>query len=369
MGKRELLLIVVFMIAGALVYQATAPPPAPGETSFSIGRMVEGLRRHIRGNRASAVVTTPSTHPLNPDVAELRIALRSGDITIVGEDRADIAAELRVESNGYDDAEAQQLAKETVLKFEGAGSRRLATVSFPRGGTQRARLQLRIPARLQVKLDASSGHLEVSNVAAVDLATARGETQIRKVAGRVSGTHRNGKILVADAGPVRLNTIGSDLRLEQIHGEVNLTMRSGEMNGSELAGPIDIDTTATDITLEKLDKTTGILRINAVSGSVTVKALRTEGRIDVRNSDVDVIIDRAAPLAIYSEGGASVDITPPPGGYQLDAVAANADITLPESMLTVTTSGQEHRATGAVKGGGPTITIRTGRGEITVRPR
>ena len=79
--------------------------------------------------------------------------------------------------------------------------------------------------------------------------------------------------------------------------------------------------------------------------------------------------DRAAPLAIYSEGGDSIEITPPLGGYQLDAVAANAPITLPDGTLTVTTSGQERRATGPVKGGGPTITIRASRGEIKLRPR
>ena len=30
MGKRELLLVLVFVIVGAVVYQATAPPPEPG---------------------------------------------------------------------------------------------------------------------------------------------------------------------------------------------------------------------------------------------------------------------------------------------------------------------------------------------------
>ncbi len=62
-----------------------------------------------------------------------------------------------------------------------------------------------------------------------------------------------------------------------------------------------------------------------MQGSVSVKGLRTEGRIDVREADVDVVVDRAAPLAIYSEGGDSVDLTPPDGGYQLDAVAMNAE--------------------------------------------
>ena len=368
MGKRELLLIVAFVVIGAVVYQATAPPPAPGERSFSPGRFIESLRRHIRGNPGSADVTTASTHPVGASVTELRIVLRA-DVTVTGEDRADIAAELKVHSNGFDDAEAQQLAKQTVLKIDQAGSRLIATVTFPDPGSQRARLALKIPSRLLTGLDSTSGRLEVAGVAGVELLNTRGEAQIRKIAGRVTGTHRGGTLVVTDSGPVKLSTFGSDVRLEQIRNEVTLTIRGGDLKGSELAGPIDIDANGSDVELEKLDKTGGIVRVNASGGSVSVKGLRTEGRIDARNADVDVIVDRAAPLAIYSEGGNEVDLTPPAGGYQLDAVATNASVSIADGSVPVVTDGQQQRATGAVKGGGPTITIRSGRGSITVRAR
>ena len=58
-----------------------------------------------------------------------------------------------------------------------------------------------------------------------------------------------------------------------------------------------------------------------------MKGLRTEGRIDARGAEVDAVIERAAPLAIYADGGDSVEITPPAGGYQLDAVANDGSIT------------------------------------------
>ena len=47
MGKRELLLVVGFLLAGAIVYQATAPPPAPGERSFSWTQVVEHFRKYF----------------------------------------------------------------------------------------------------------------------------------------------------------------------------------------------------------------------------------------------------------------------------------------------------------------------------------
>ena len=366
MGKRELLLIVAFVIVGAVVYQVTAPPPAPGERSFSLGRVIESIRREVRGNRASAEKTTTSTHPVDTGVTELRATGRF-EITVTGEDRADIAADLQVHSNGYDEAEAHKLAGETVLKMERAGSRLTASVSFPEPGSQRAKLRLKIPSRLLVTLE-SGARLNVSNVAGVEL-NSRGDIEIRNVAGRVTGTHRGGTIAIMDCGSIKATTVNSDVQLERIKNEVSLNTRGGDMKGSELAGPIDIDSTGTDVVLEKLEKTAGLVRIHAVQGSVTVKGLRTEGRIDVREADVDVVVDRAAPLAIYSEGGDSVDVTPPDGGYQLDAVAMNADVTVAGDAVRVVKTGEEHRATGAVKGGGPTITIRTGRGSITVRAR
>jgi hypothetical protein len=369
MGKRELLLIAAFVIAGAIVYQVTAPPPAPGERGFSPGRLIENIRREMRGNRASANITTTSTHPVDPAVTELRVGLQSGELTIAGEDRQDIAAELLVHSNGYDDAEAQRLAKASVLKVEHAGVRLVVRVDFPREGRQTANLVLHVPSRLQLKVDPSSARSRVANVAEIELTNSRGESEFKQIAGRVSGNYRGGEIRITDARGVKLTTNGTDVRLEQIRGEATLNMRSGELRGSDLAGPVDIDSNGTDITLEKLDKTTGIVRINAVSGSVSVKGLRTEGRIDVRGADVDVVVERAAPLAIYAEGGDPIEITPPAGGYQLDAVASDGMLTLPPGTLEVAPSGQERRATGPVNGGGPTITIRSAHGNITVRAR
>jgi hypothetical protein len=370
MGKRELLLIALFMIAGAAVYRFTAPPPAPGERSFSAGQLLDHVRRGVRGNRASAETSTTTRHAVDPAVAELKVNSRMGELTIVGENRTDIEAELHVRSNGFDDAEAQRLAAETTLQIDSSGSRLAARVAYPQAGTQRSlRLTLKVPARLQVTLEASGGPINVTGVAAVELTSTRGEARIRKIGGKVTGTHHGGELLVADSSSVRLTTMGTDLQLERIAGETTLNVRSGDIRVSEPGGPTEIESQGADITFEKLQNATGLLRITAVSGSLTMKGLRTEARVDVRNADVEVVLDQAAPLAIYSEGGGSIEITPAPGGYQLDAVAANGDITLPEGTLAPTSNGEEHRAAGAVRGGGPTLTIRSARADITLRPR
>jgi hypothetical protein len=369
MGKRELLLIAAFVIAGAIVYQVTAPPPAPGERSFSARQLIEDFRRHLRGNRASADVTTTSTHAVDTGVTELFLGERPPEITITGENRTDISAELRVHSNAYDDAEAQSTAKATHLTMERDGVRMVAKMSYPEAGRQSATLVLRVPARLQIKMNPTSARTKMSGVASVELTNSRGESDFTQIAGSVSGMYRGGELRIADAGAVKLTTNGADVRLDRIRSDVSVNMRGGELRGSEIGGPIDLDTNGVDIELEKLDKVTGMVRINASGGSVSLKGLRTEGRIDVRGAEVDAVIERAAPLAIYAEGGESIEITPPPGGYQLDAVASHGSITLPSELLEVATNGEERRATGPINGGGPTLTLRSARGDITVRSR
>jgi hypothetical protein len=372
MGKRELLLIAAFAIMGVMVYQFTAPPPAPGERSFSPGQIIENFRRGIRGNRASAESVNTTAVPVDPAVTDLNLTWTKGspsEVSVLGEERDDISAEISVRSRAYDDAEAERTAKATVLKTDRGGTRVTAWIDFPREGAQTATLTLHVPARLQMRVDAARSRTRVTNIAALELASGRGESEFRQIKGRVAGNYRGGELRVIDAQSVKFTTVGTDVRLERISGETSLNMRAGDLKAAELRGPLDFDGTGVDVEIDKLEKTSGMARITATAGSVSLRGLATEARLDARNADVDVIVDRAVPLAIYSDGGSPVEITPPPGGYRLDAVASDGSIEVPEGTVEVTTNGTEHRASGSVNGGGPMITIRASHGSITLRAR
>ena len=378
MGKRELILIVVFVMLGATVYQFTAPPPAPGERTFSFSRIVDEMRREVRGNRASAEVKSTTTEVIDESITELRFTPRTNNLTIVGEDRKDVEANLAVRSTGYDDAEARKLAGETQVKYDRSGSVLFVTIQYPEPGSQTARLSLKIPARLKVRIEPNSGRLEVSNVTDVELANARGETILKDIKGRVSGTHRGGELKITDAGSLKLTTRGSDTRIERIRGETVISTQAGDLRGTGVVGPIEVESNSTDVTLEGLDQTTGMVRINATGGSIVMKGVRSESRIDLRNAELELAIDRPAIVAVYSEGEEPVEITPPAaGGFRLDVVAREADITAtPEGLfktwgLAVDSQGEdkEHRLTGDVAGGGPLVTVRSQRGSILFRGR
>jgi hypothetical protein len=365
MGKRELLLIVGFVVFGAIVYQITAPPPREGEQGFSLSRMMDTIRREVRGNRASAEVVQTQTYGVAPGSEEIRLRLGTESLTITGEDRGDIGSELRVWSNGFDSAEAERYARETTLKVSDSGSIVSIEIHYPEEARQRANLVLRVPARMRLQVARYSGRLNITNAAAAELLDTRGTTNVRQIAGGVIAAHRGGDLTIADAGAVKLNTRGSDVTVSRIRGNVSIQTQAGEVRGSELGGTVDIETSATDLTMDKLEKTPGPIRVNASAGEVRLRGLAAETRIDARNTLIDLVIDQPAAITVYNEDE-DVTITAPRAGYRLDATVKGGQLTAPEP-LEVTDSDDEQRAAGSIGGGGPTLTLRVTRADLRVR--
>ncbi len=382
MGKRELLLAAAFVIVGALVYQVTAPAADPSRPGWSVSGIVERMRREVRGNQAQATATNASAIPAPESLREIRITVGSVNVTVIGEERADIQSELAVTSNAYDAAEAERTAKATVLKLDEAGPVLTMSVDFPPEGRQRASLSLRVPARLEVRVE-KNNTLEVSNVASLVVA-GRGETTVKGVPGSVQANQRGSTITVSDVGPLRLTTLsGAEAIVSNVHGDAYFSLQGGELRAGAIAGSIEIESRNTDIKLEKLEKLRRPIRINANRGEVAVLGVQTETRIDGRETDIRVEQTGAAPLSIYNEGNETVELTLPPDGFKIDAVTVDGRLTIDSALekMGVKVSGtnsqggesgsarEEQRLEAAVRGGGPAITIRASRGDIVLRSR
>jgi hypothetical protein len=369
MGKRELLLIASFVVIGIAVYYVTAPAAAPGDQGISVSRIIEHIRREVQGNRSSAEVSTSKVVPVTPELAELRFDLGSAPLTVTGEDRTDIVFDLIVWSNGYDETEARKYATETVLKTSEAGTSLSVEIEYPEPAQQRATLVARVPRRLAVRVLPSRGKILISDVAAAEIVEARGQVTVARIDGRVAATHRGGKLEVQSVGSLKLNARGSVTTLKDIKGDVTLQLQAGELNGAGLGGPIEVDSNGTRITLEDLSATRKPIRINAANGTVVLAGVRADTRIEGRDTRVEVSLDRPAPIAIYAEGDEPLNVTLPQGGFDLDALVTNANLTVPDGLPEVKSTGNERRINGPVYGGGPTITLRATRGNIVLRNR
>jgi hypothetical protein len=371
MGKRELLLIAAFLVAGVIVYQATAPAAPPGQDRVSLSGILNNFKRAVHGDRGSAEVTKATAHPINPATSELRIVGPFGEMKIQGEDRDDIASTLRVVSTGFDEAEAKRLAENTPLNVDTAASAVTFTVVYPREGRQRCSLTLAVPSRLRVRLEQSAAETSIVNVAGVELVSARGETTLKQIAGRATLTHRGGQLLIDDVDSLKLATrSGSEARVTRVRGDGSFDLQGGELEASQIGGAIDVESRTADVTLDDLDRSRGPLRVNAAGGTVSLKNAKSDTRVDGHNTEVEVTMaEGASSMAIYNDGGEDIRLTPPAGGYKLDAVAIDGRISLADDPLTVVVNGNEQRVSGTLKGGGPTITLRATHGNITIRAR
>lgn len=383
MGKRELLIVVAFLILGFGVYSLTAPPADPSKEGFSIGRVIDEVRREIRGQQGRAETTFAITREVPDTVSEIRLTFGIGAITITGEERDDIEAEMHVRSTGYDDAEAERLAKASHLVFDEAGALLIVTAKFPVEGRQTPTLRLKVPSRLGVRLDEKGSTLEISNVASVLIGSARGRSTIARVAGEVNVTQRGSEIVLTDIGSLKLSTFsGVEARVSKVRGDASFSLQGGDLRVEELGGGLEIESRNTEMQFDKLEGLKGPVRINTTLGELVLNGLAADTRIDGRRTEIRVDHAGGAPLAIYNDGDERIEIAVPPTGFRMDAVAVEGQISVDEKLEALglkresiggdgerDSAREEVRVTGSVRGGGPPITLRATRGDIVLRSR
>jgi hypothetical protein len=382
MGKRELLLAAVFLVLGFVVYQVTAPPGDPSKPGFSFSRILNNVRREVRGQREFAEDTKLTRIPVPGTVREIRLdELLSTGVTVIGEDREDIEAEFHVRSNGYDQAEAKQLVGETNLKSDEAGALLILATKYPGPGRQTGRLTLKIPSRLGVRTDGKSGVMKISKVDSIAIGTARGNTELSDIKGHVAVTQRGSQITVQNVGSVRLQSFSAEVKLSNVRGDTTLNVQGGEFAAEQLHGALEVESRNSEMRFERLEKLRGPVRVNASLGEILVAGLAVEARIDGRETQIRVEPAVPVTLGIYNTEE-DVDIVLPPGGMRLDLMATEGDVEFPDSLkeqrLTVTPppgdaappiGRAEKRVTGDLFGGGPVVTVRVTRGEIILKTR
>jgi hypothetical protein len=372
MGKRELVLIVVFVALGFVVYQFTAPPPPPGSEGVSIAGIFRNIRRGVRGARETATAEVRQTVPVDPTVQAIRINVpRPSDVTITGEDRADIAVEMHTTGRGYDPAEAKANADATKLKIERVGDAMVATLDLsgtravPQGpSVLQVVITLTVPRRLALRMEPHVGRFIASRLASAEIMGSRGDTRMTGIAGRLQLTHSGGTLEVDGAGSLKLNARNSRSTVKQVAGPMTVDTMGGELKIADVAGPLEIDARNTEIRIDDIKGLKAPLRINSLGGELRIEGLRTEARLDGRNTLIEVALAASAPVTIYSLG--EIRVTAPPGGYTLDAVATEGRINVDDGEIKPS-EGPDPHAAGPVRGGGPTLTLRATRGSITVR--
>ncbi len=249
MGKRELVLIAVFVVLGIGLYEFTAPPPPPGSEGVSLSGIFRNIRRTVHGSRDSASADSAQTAPVDASVKELRVNFaRWNDMTVAGEDRTDVAAEMHATARGFNPTEAKAAAEAFRLRLERVGDALVVSLdnspaqAQPRNSNiAQLSIVLKVPKRLTLRMEPHTGRLIAGKLAGADITGSRGETRIIGFTGRVALTHSGGSLEIEDVPSLKLNARNSHGTVKHVNGPMAVDSMGGDLTVSDVVGPLEIE--------------------------------------------------------------------------------------------------------------------------------
>ncbi|MGA7158349.1 MAG: DUF4097 family beta strand repeat-containing protein [Acidobacteriaceae bacterium] len=376
-GGGVVFLLVVLTIVG-LSSRPVEYGMAWGDNTFGHGY---GRLDHLFGDRHDG---DSSMNSAMAGASSLVIRNPHGDVTVSGEsDDGQVHVSIHTQTYGWKESDVDRKAKELQPTFSSEQGVLTLNVKSVDGGE--ADLTIEMPHTAPVTIQADRGDVTVSEMAApVTVSANHGDVDISGVAGPVT-MHTNDDdssiTLHSVQGPVSLEGHSGDIDISDVAGDLTL---QGDFFGStdleHIQGAIHFTTSRTQFSAARLDDEFSVdrdsLDANELLGPVVLKSQdknvtldRVQGSVDVTNQNGSVELTSAAPLAgisIENRHG-SVDVGLPGGvGFALDAQTQNGDIEN-DFNLSPQEANEVHTLKGSVAGGGPTVTIETTDGDVTVR--
>jgi DUF4097 and DUF4098 domain-containing protein YvlB len=331
--------------------------------------------------------TTTLTQDLPPAVnnGTVRVVSDRGDVTLNSWNQNQIKVDVTKKVRAQNQNEADQRNQQTqpTISIDGNVVTVNANTSAAGNGSVRSNLEIWVPQAMAadlatrygdvsltdrkgyVRASTSHGDITLSGITGnVDIEERRGDVRAEKITGDVTVNGRVNDIAISDVnGAVRLNgdyfgdmnlskiakgvtfrSSRTDMELAKLDGD--LTMQSGDLRASNLAGPMKILTRSKDI---HIDGISGDLRVENSNGLVEVRSTKL-GAMDIANRKGDVQI-----------------VVPDKSAFQLQCKARNGDINSDFSGIKVTTERDDTTASGAVGTGGPTLQVNNEYGNIEIR--
>jgi hypothetical protein len=363
MGKRELLLIGVFLVLGMGVYHMTAPPPKPGQEGFSLGRIFSHIRAEIQGEDARAPVDRKAQWPVDASVTRLTLPDFRGALNLIGEERDDIQVELNAQMFGIDEEVAKARAAGTTLTLEPDGEEIVVKITRPdeTPRLRNAELRLRVPARLAVMVE-HRGEGDLRGVAELKFQNSRGRTNVRDV-GAVRGEYVSGELEVLGSGEIDLKTQRTQVRIDGVKKMLALEAEHGEVRIQRVAGDMKLDLANVQC---EVDAVKGQATVRIEHGNLTMRGIRAAAEITGDGSGLELIMAAAVPLSATTSGG-ELMVEVPKDGVTLDAATQHGRLRLPDREMQVAEGDHEQRSDAKIRGGGPTLRLRNEHGDIIVR--
>jgi hypothetical protein len=384
LGGGVVLLLIMLALAGV---SSRIPFVAVGHNEYGLD-----WRDHIFGNGYTKLeYLFGDRHDADssmiwamPAASTLVIHNPHGDVTVSGSSSdGQVHVNVHTQTYAWTESDDQQKTKELQPTFSSDGGILTLNVNSVDGG--QADITVEIPRSAPVTIQADRGDVTVNEMSApVTASTNHGDVEVSGIDNSVT-LHVNDDdasiTLHSIRGPVSVEGHSGDIEISEVTGDLTL---QGDFFGSthleHVNGAVHFSTTRTQFSAARLDEEFSVdkdsLDASELLGPVVLKTEdknitlgRVQGSVDVSNRNGSVELTNAAPLdaiSIHNQHG-SVDVGLPGNvGFELNAQTRNGDM---ENDFGLTPEGSDgvHTLRGRVAAGGPTVTIATTDGDVTVR--
>jgi DUF4097 and DUF4098 domain-containing protein YvlB len=282
---------------------------------------------------AGVIGTFDRSFQVNGDV-DLEVLTRSGDITVRNGSAGAVSIHAKIHSGtswlgGDHKGEVQELQTNPPIRQNG-NSIRIDYVNFNNISID---YEITVPENTAVRSHSGSGDQTVEGL----------------------------------KGNLDLESGSGDLRLARLTGDMHFLTGSGNIRGRELSGPARIKAGSGDIEIEEVGE--GDIEIRTGSGNITANGINGGFHAEAGSGDIH---GKGVPKNMWSVRTGSGNVTlnvPADAAFDVDVSSNSGTVTMGHPVST-TVQGriQESRKSvvGKVSGGGPTISVHTGSGDVRV---
>ena len=283
---------------------------------------------------ASVVGTFDRSFQVNGPV-DLEVLTRSGDITVRGGSAGSVTIHGKIHSGsgwfgGDNKPEVQQLQNNPPIRQSG-NSIRIDYVNLRNISVD---YEITVPEDTSVRAHTGSGNQTIEGL--------RGNADLESGSG--------------------------DLQLARLTGDVHFQTGSGNVRGNQISGPARGKAGSGDIEIEEVGS--GDVDIRTGSGNITVRGVNGGLRAEAGSGDIH---GEGTPKNMWSVRTGSGNVTlrvPSNLAFDVDVSTSSGSVTM-DHPVTTTVQGrvQESRKSivGKVRGGGPTVSVHTGSGDIRMQ--
>lgn len=214
--------------------------------------------------------------------------------------------------------------------------------------TMQARYTIRVPA-------------ETSS----DVSTGGGEITATELSGSFKAETSGGNLKFARLrGPLRASTSGGHISLEACDGALNIETSGGKIESLAGSGSLDASTSGGSIVVRNFN---GDTKVETSGGALNLENIR--GKLHGETSGGSITASVPAPLPgdikLETSAGRIEVAVPPDAGLDVNAETSEGSVT--SDLPMVTKRAGRDGLQGTINGGGKSLVLRTGAGNIVIR--